>query len=121
MHAARREMSAELFIHTGIGYTDRNNLGVLASRYSNANFFIEIGKHVTDIRGAKRNPVCLQGMSGGPVFHLGDRGNYNTMREGRDFKPLLEGIIIERPADANVIVAVSIGAIVQTLDTYQLW
>jgi hypothetical protein len=120
MRAARREMSVELFMHTGIGYTDRNNLGALGSRYSNANFFIEIGKQVTDIDGAKKNPVSPQGMSGGPVFHLGDRRNYNTMRDSPDFRPLLEGIMIERPADANVIVAVSIGAIVQTLDAHQL-
>jgi hypothetical protein len=54
-------------------------------------------------------------MSGGAVFHVGDLGNYNTMRTDSDFSPLLEGIIIRKPANAKEIVAVSIGTIVESL------
>jgi hypothetical protein len=117
--AAGRQMGVALFMHTGLGYNDRNNLGAPGALYTNANFFVEAGKQVTDIHGTKRSSVGLRGMSGGPVFHIGDRRNYNTMRETPDFRPLLEGIMIER-SEANVIVAVSVGAIIETLNAHRL-
>jgi hypothetical protein len=113
-HPGGRELNVELFMHAGTGHTDPGRLGVLGSKYHGANFFIDLGEQVFDAKGLKKNPVSVRGMSGGPVFNIGDRGDYNTIRDDSDFKPLLEGIIIEKPEPGDTLVAVSIRAIVET-------
>jgi hypothetical protein len=118
--AERREMDVKLFMHAGTGHTDPTKLGVMGSRYHGANLFVNLGKHVLDVQGGKKNPVSMRGMSGGPVFLVGDRGKYNTMRDDSDFTPLLQGIIIEKPERAHAVVAVSIGAIIETLRKHRL-
>ncbi len=120
VHAGHREMGVELFMHAATGHNDRSQLGAAGARYHDSNVFVELGKQVFNALGAKKNPVSVQGMSGGPVFHIGDRGNYNTMRNEANFTPLLEGIIIEKPQDADALVAVSIGTILETLRNHRL-
>jgi hypothetical protein len=120
VHAGRREMGVELFMHAATGHHERSQLGATGARYHDSNTFVDLGEQVFTALGAKKNPVSVHGMSGGPVFHIGDRGNYSTVRNETDFTPLLEGIIIEKPKDADTLVAVSIGAILQTLRNHRL-
>lgn len=94
---------------------DRDQLGKATPRYHEANLFVELNKQVFDARGGKTGPVSVRGMSGGPIFCIGGLSDYESLRQKREFRSRLGGIIIEKPQDANVIVAISTSAIVHTV------
>jgi hypothetical protein len=65
--------------------------------------------------GAKRRSTHPQGTSGGPVFYIGDFDNLETYRAGANFQPMFEAIIIRKPTEGPVLVAVRVGAIIGAL------
>jgi hypothetical protein len=121
MHVGRREMSSQLCTHSAAGHMDPDKIGKASSRYHEANLFVEVDKQVFDAEGAKTGPVSVRGMSGGPVFCIGELGDYDSLRQKHEFRARLEGIIIEKPRDANVIVAITTSVIVQTVRRHRLF
>lgn len=82
---------------------------------STAHLFIKFDKYAKTPEGIQRSSTEPRGVSGGPVFYLGDFGDPETYRAGADFQPMLEGIVIERRRRAKVLIAVKVAAIIETM------
>ena len=72
---------------------------------------VGFGKKSRDEQGSIVDSIELRGISGGPLFDLG-----NVILEGKGQKPLLSGLVIEHYKQDQVIVAVRIDLVRSTID-----
>lgn len=110
----RREVSVRMWSHTGPGSSTHEGLGSWAL-HTPAHLFVKFDKYAKTPEGTKRSSTEPRGISGGPVFYLGDFGDPETYRAAANFQPMLEGIVIERHRRAKVLVAIKITAIIEAI------
>jgi hypothetical protein len=108
IHATRREMSAEFWNHIAPGHLTHDTIGEWA-RATADHLFIDIPKkHAVNAAGATINAVHPKGVSGGPVFYIGDFADYDSYSAVKDCHPMLEAIIVERVKEARTLITVQI-------------
>jgi hypothetical protein len=103
-----------MWMHTSPGRSTSDKLGPWAQN-TNEHLFIDFPKYATNVDGSKRRSTHPKGTSGGPVFYLGDFNDPNTYQSNVTFRPMFEGIVIAKPHEGNVLMAVKIAAIVHAL------
>jgi len=114
MHAGRREVNAQLWMHVAPGRSKHQKLGKWGQA-TEQHLFVDFQKYASTTAGTRKRSTHPQGTSGGPVFYIGDFGIPDTYRVEATFQPMLEGITIEKPSGADALVAVKIGAIIDAM------
>ncbi len=74
-----------------------------------------------DLKGQTVNIGSLAGMSGGPVFDLGDRNDLAVLGGRSDPKPVLAGIFTRHLKAENALLGTRLGAIIDVLDKERAW
>lgn len=110
-NVTKREIDVQLWMHTGPGASKTDKLGEWGKDTS-AHLFIEFPKYPTTATGERRNTTEPRGSSGGPVFYDGNINEANAYNQELVFQPRLEAIIIKKPTNAGLLVAVKLGAII---------
>jgi hypothetical protein len=118
----RREIAAGLLNHIAPGHLKHEGVGLWATTTSD-HLFIDIPKrHAKNVGGQIINSIEPTGMSGGPVFYIGDFTDYDSFSPGTTCRPMLEAIIVERYTEARTLVTVLIDRIVKAArNSSALW
>jgi hypothetical protein len=113
-HATSRRIGMGFFTHTAKGHSINDKVAPWA-RSTTDHLFVSYEKYSVDPKGVKRRSSEPRGMSGGPVFYIGDFGDPDIYQPGTDVRPTLEAIIIEKSNQGKVLIAVRIGTVMEAL------
>jgi hypothetical protein len=114
MHATSRRIGMGFFTHTAEGHSMNDKVAPWA-RSTTDHLFVSYEKYSVDPNGVRRRSSEPRGMSGGPVFYIGDFGDPDIYQPGTEVRPTLEAIIIEKSDHGKVLISVNIGTVIEAL------